>query len=308
MSGPGSEGGVRLQKYLAGAGVASRRESETLIAAGRVRVNGQVVREPGTRVVPGKDRVEVDRRPVETAPRRWVMLNKAPGYLTTRSDPRGRPTIYDRLPRDLQQLTYVGRLDWGTEGLLLLTNDGDLAHALLHPSRGVEREYRAWVEGTPTPATQKKLRHGVELEDGPARAERVRLVREEPEKKRSLVRLVLREGRKREVRRLLEAVGHPVLYLKRVRFGPLELGTLQRGRWRDLDEREIRELEKAARGPAGGPPPGRRGGAAGSRREGAGPRRDGTPPRRDAAGPPREGAGPRSERPVPRDRRPRGKE
>lgn len=255
------EGSVRLQKYLASAGVASRREAETYIAAGRVRVNGQVVREPGTRVIPGQDRVEVDRRPVEEAPRRWVMLHKAPGCLTTRADPRGRPTIYDRLPRDLQALTYVGRLDWGTEGLLLLTNDGDLAHALLHPSRGVEREYRAWVEGAPSAATQQRLRHGVELEDGPARAERVRLVREEPEKGRSLVRLVLREGRKREVRRLLEAVGHRVLYLKRVRFGPLELGSLQRGRWRDLDEREIRELEKAARPPhAGGERrPGRKG-------------------------------------------------
>jgi 23S rRNA pseudouridine2605 synthase len=294
MGDPGQEGAIRLQKYLAGAGVASRRESETLIAAGRVRVNGQVVREPGTRVVPGRDRVEVDRRPVETAARRWVMLNKAPGFLTTRSDPRGRPTIYDRLPRDLQPLSYVGRLDWGTEGLLLLTNDGDLAHALLHPSRGVEREYRAWVEGSPSPATQQRLRHGVELEDGMARAERVRLVREEPERKRSLVRLVLREGRKREVRRLLEAVGHPVLYLKRVRFGPLELGSLQRGRWRDLEEREVRELEKAARGPAPGARTRGRAGGSGSPRRGGG-----------SGG---EGGAPRKEPPTPRERRPRGRE
>jgi len=240
--------GVRLQKYLAGAGIASRRDSEEYITAGRVRVNGVVVRELGTRVIPGTDRVEVDRRLVEAAPLRWVMYHKPPALLTTRSDPEGRPTIYERLPRELHSLHYVGRLDWGTEGLLLLTNDGDLANALLHPSQGVEREYRVWVDGTPSSQAQRRLVLGVELDDGPARAEKVRLVRTEKEHSRSLLKLVLREGRKREVRRLMEAIGHKVLYLKRVRFGPLELGKLQRGHWRELEEAEVKALRREVSG------------------------------------------------------------
>jgi len=291
-------GTVRLQKYLSGAGVASRRESETIIAEGRVRVNGLVVTEPGVRVVPGKDVIEVDRKKVETQERRWIMYHKPPALLTTRTDPLGRPTIYDRLPREVQGLTYVGRLDWGTEGLLLLTNDGDLAHLLLHPSRGVEREYRVWVDGTPTALAQRKIHVGVELEDGLARAERIKLLREEPEKQRSLLKIVLKEGRKREVRRLMEAVGHKVLYLKRVRFGPLEIGTLQRGHFRELDEKEVRELERAVRD--GGRERNPRG-AGVRRRDGTLPRdpRDVDPrgskmerrPPRPASGAPREGPG-----------------
>lgn len=294
-------GAVRLQKYLAGAGVASRRESETIIAAGRVRVNGVVVTEPGTKVVPGKDRVEVDRKPVETLERRWIMYHKPPALLTSRTDPRGRPTIYDRLPREVHALTYVGRLDWGTEGLLLMTNDGDLAHKLLHPSRGVEREYRVWVDGTPSALSQRKIHVGVQLEDGLARAERIKLIREEPEKGRSLLKIVLKEGRKREVRRLMEAVGHKVLYLKRVRFGPLELGSLQRGHFRELDEKEIRELERAvrsgprdreARGLGSGrrkdprdvDPRGSRGGRPGGRGSGRGPGAGGVGPGGGAKG------------------------
>ena len=296
-------GPMRLQKYLAGAGVASRRESETIIAAGRVRVNGVVVTEPGTKVMPGKDVVEVDRKKVETQERRWIMYHKPPALLTSRTDPRGRPTIYDRLPREVHSLTYVGRLDWGTEGLLLMTNDGDLAHKLLHPSRGVEREYRVWVDGTPTPLSQRKIHVGVELEDGLARAERIKLLREEPEKGRSLLKIVLKEGRKREVRRLMEAVGHKVLYLKRVRFGPLEIGSLQRGHFRDLDEKEIRELERAvrtgprdrdARGLGSGrrkdprdvDPRGSKGGrpGGGAPGRGGGPGRDGNPEKGRAGG------------------------
>jgi len=237
--------GMRLQKYLSRAGVASRREAEALMQAGRIRVNGRVVREPGTRVDPESDVVEVNGRRVEGTEPRWILFHKPPACLTTRSDARGRPTIYHRLPPEMRGLRYVGRLDWATEGLLLLTNQGELANALLHPSGGVEREYRAWVEGVPSPTALRRLREGVQLDDGPARAEKVKVLKEE--EARSQLRLVLREGRKREVRRLLEAVGHPVLYLRRVRFGPLSLGKLPRGGWRELEGAEVKALERAVR-------------------------------------------------------------
>ena len=238
--------GVRLQKYLSRAGVASRRKSEELMRQGRVRVNGRIVTAMGVRIEPGKDRVEVDGEPVGLPPERWILLHKPPGYVTTRKDPRGRPTVYDLLPDAAREegLRYVGRLDRNTEGLLLLTNQGDAVHGLTHPSNEVPREYRTWVTGVPTPGALERLRKGVELEDGPARAEEVRLLREKGD--RALVGLVLREGRKREVRRMLRAVGHPVRRLRRIRFGPLELGDLPRGEWRELKPGEIRALKAAA--------------------------------------------------------------
>lgn len=235
---------VRLQKYLSRAGVASRRKSEELMRQGRVRVNGSVVTAMGTRVDPGRDRVEVNGERVEIPPARWILFHKPRGCLTTRKDPRGRITVYDLLPDDFRALRYVGRLDRQTEGLLLLTNQGDLVHGLTHPSSEVEREYRAWVTGRPSPETVDRLSRGVELEDGPARAERVGVLR--AKEGRALVGLVLREGRKREVRRLLRAVGHPVRRLKRVRFGPLGLGDLPRGEWRDLEPDEVESLRRAA--------------------------------------------------------------
>lgn len=236
---------MRLQKFLSRAGVASRRAAEGLIVQGRVRVNGERVVELGTRVEPDVDRVEVDGRAVSLAPRRWIALNKPRGVVTTRKDPRGRPTVYSLLPEGWTSLRYVGRLDRDTEGLLILTNDGDAAHRLLHPSSGVEREYRAWVRGAPSERTLARLEAGVELEDGPARAEAVRVLRAS-EEKGAIVSLVLREGRKREVRRLLEAVGHPVRRLRRVRFGPLRLSDLDAGRWRELSPEEVRSLRRAA--------------------------------------------------------------
>jgi 23S rRNA pseudouridine2605 synthase len=224
--------GVRLQKYLAQAGVASRRASEDLIAAGRVRVNGATVTEPGTRVDPAGDVVEVDGRRVRPARTAWFALHKPRGYVSTRRDPQGRPTLYELLPRDLHALFYVGRLDLDSEGLILLTNDGDAAHRLLHPRFGIEREYEVELAEPMDDTALRRLRRGVVLDDGPARAERV--TRLSPRR----VSVTLREGRKREVRRMMGAVGHEVVRLRRVRYGPIRLGALAPGRWRELTEVE----------------------------------------------------------------------
>jgi 23S rRNA pseudouridine2605 synthase len=161
---------VRLQKLLSRAGLASRREAEALMLQGRVRVNGRVVTTLGTRVDPVRDRVELDGRRVETGEARWIAFHKPVGVLTSRGDPRGRATVYQRLPAELGVLRYVGRLDRDTEGLLLLSNDGDWIHRVLHPSSRVEREYEAEVVGEPDRAVLTRLTGGVELEDGPARA------------------------------------------------------------------------------------------------------------------------------------------
>ncbi len=230
---------MRLQKFLSRAGVASRRQAEGLIVAGRVQVNGQVVRTLGSKVVPGLDQVAVDGRPVREAPARTVVLNKPAGVLCTRSDPGGGRTVFDLLENEDPSLRYVGRLDRDTEGLLILTNQGDLAHALTHPSREVEREYEAEVADPPSEAALVQLTRGVLLDDGPARARSAEL---EIRQGTAVVRLVMTEGRKREVRRLLAAVGHPVRHLRRVRFGPLTLGTLDPGTYRSLTPSEIERL------------------------------------------------------------------
>lgn len=214
------------------------------MAAGRVRVNGHVVTELGTRIDPAADRVEVDGRPVDIPPPRWLALHKPAGYLTTRRDPGGRPTVYDLLPGRYRSLIYVGRLDRDSEGLLLLTNQGDVVHRLLHPRHGVERVYDVDVEGSVSEAALRRLRDGVRLEDGIARAQRVS--RRDTPRPGSL-RLTLTEGRKREVRRLLAAVGHPVRRLVRVRYGPVSLGELPPGAWRVLSDEETRALSEPGR-------------------------------------------------------------
>lgn len=235
---------MRIQKLLSRAGVASRRKAEELMVQGRVRVNGEVVTTLGARVDPERDVVEVDGRRVEKDPPRWIALHKPAGTLTTRSDPEGRRTVYALLPKELRRLRYVGRLDMDTEGLLLFTNQGDVAHGLLHPSSEVEREYEAGVEGRVASDTVRRLTRGVDLEDGPARALRASVVRSEPAG--DVVALVLVEGRKREVRRMLDAVGHPARWLRRLRFGPVALGDLPLGAWRELDETEVAGLRGAA--------------------------------------------------------------
>ena len=232
--------GVRLQQYLSRAGRASRREAERLMQAGRVRVNGEVVSELGARVVPGRDVVEVDGEPVTVSASVWVAFHKPAGVLTTRSDPHGGTTVYDLLPDDLSGLRYVGRLDRDAEGLLLLTNDGEGAHRVQHPSGEVEREYRIEAAGTVGQEVLRRLEAGVELEDGLARARRASLV--QAGAVTSTVDLVLTEGRKREVRRMMSVVGHHVLRLRRTRFGPVRLGDLEPGAFRELTPGEVEGL------------------------------------------------------------------
>jgi len=233
----------RLQKVMAAAGVASRRASEELISAGRVTVNGERA-ELGRKVDVSIDVVEVDGERVQLDPDRvHLMLNKPQGFVTTVDDPEGRPTVMDlvNLP---QRLFPVGRLDRETDGLLLLTNDGELANRLLHPSRGVERVYLALVPGPVRKPVLARLREGVELDDGIARPQRVRVVEEERSK--ALLEVVMTEGRKREVRRMLGAVGLTVERLVRVAFGGVELGDLRQGKWRFLSQQEIARLHRAS--------------------------------------------------------------
>lgn len=235
---------MRLQKYLSRAGVASRRASEDLISAGRVRVDGEPVETPGTRVDPEQSVVEVDGRRVELSPIRWIAFHKPPGVLTTRRDPQGRATVYDALPEGpLQDLFHVGRLDYMSEGLLLLTNDGDVAHRLLHPRWEVEKRYEVGVAEPVPHDLAKQLLSGVELGDGMARADAASLLPSTGGDTRVLL-VSLHEGRNREIRRMLDAVGVTVHFLRRLAFGPTELGELPQGEWRELEESEIRELRR----------------------------------------------------------------
>jgi pseudouridine synthase len=234
----------RLQAYLAHSGAASRRHAAAIIAAGRVRVNGQVVSAPGARIVPGRDTVLLDDRPLHPAPHRYVLLNKPAGYVSTTSDPHGRRTVLDLLPDAWKHDRFypVGRLDYETEGLLLLTNDGDWALRLTHPRYGVAKEYHALVTGHPRPETLAALTHGIAVPGAPRPlvAAAARLIA--PAGPNAWVALVLREGRNREARRLLAAVGHPVRRLIRVRIGPLRLQDLAPGQWRELTPAEVATL------------------------------------------------------------------
>ncbi|MBO8141570.1 MAG: rRNA pseudouridine synthase [Firmicutes bacterium] len=233
----------RLQKFLARAGIGSRRACEQLISQGRVRVNGRLVTEQGLRVDPERDKVQVDGRVVKPSGRfQYIMLNKPAGYVTTVRDPQGRPTVMHLLP-ERPRVFPVGRLDRDTEGLLLLTNDGELAYRLAHPRFQVEKRYRALVRGEVGPEAVRRLENGVVLDDGPTAPCRVRVIRREPE--RTLLELRLREGRKRQVRRMCEAVGHPVVALMRIAVGPVLLGRLPKGAWRPLTPEEIAALRGA---------------------------------------------------------------
>ncbi len=233
--------GERLQKVLARSGLASRRVCEDLIAEGRVTVNGEVA-DLGRRVDPVADIVEIDGALVPTAPGLvYYLLNKPAGVVTTAADTHGRPTVVALVPSE-PRVFPVGRLDADTEGLLLLTNDGELTHRLTHPSFGVEKEYLASVTGDPTPAALRRLREGVELEDGPTAPARVSRL------DAGLLRITIHEGRNRQVRRMCEAIGHPVTRLVRSRIGTLADRRLKPGEWRVVTPDEVRALAGAVKG------------------------------------------------------------
>ncbi|MCW3491467.1 pseudouridine synthase [Dethiobacter alkaliphilus] len=236
---------IRLQKFLSMAGVCSRRAGEKLIESGRVTVNGSRVTAMGVTVDPENDVVEVDGRRVKVQQNNeYILLYKPVGYVTTLKDEFGRPTVKE-LVADIKTRVYpVGRLDLDTSGLLLLTNDGELANQLTHPSFGVEKEYLAKVHDAPKKEALEILAKGVRLDDGMTAPAKVQLVKSG--RLTSVVSLIIKEGRNRQVRRMLEAVGHPVVSLKRVRFGSLTLSGLQEGRWRRLEPREIEQLKRAA--------------------------------------------------------------
>ena len=240
--------GERLARYLAHAGIASRRHAEILIEAGRVRINGQVVTAQGVRIDPNRDSVTVDGKPVQfnTKPV-YILLHKPAGYVSTASDPQKRPTVLDLLPTDVrrQRVYPVGRLDIDTSGLLLLTNDGDFALHLTHPRYSMEKHYSALVKGYPSVSTLNALRRGVEIAEdngghfktSPAQVRISRQIRGN-----CWLSLIIHEGHKRQVRRMLAAVGHPVLELVRVGIGSLELGDVPVGKWRYLTDEEVRGL------------------------------------------------------------------
>ncbi|GAA3944053.1 pseudouridine synthase [Microbacterium soli] len=242
----GAPQGVRLQKALANAGVASRRVIEQYIVEGRIRVNGRTVTELGTRIDPDGDRIDVDGTAVQLdVSKRYVMLNKPTGVYSTMHDEKGRPDLR-RFTREWPERLYnVGRLDAQTSGLLILTNDGDLAHVLAHPSFGVTKVYVAKVAGAVTAQTIATLTRGIDLEDGPIKADRARLLDVSPgsaSARSSLVELTLHSGRNRIVRRMMAAVGHPVQELVRRQFGPVHLGALPVGKARDLSKIELGAL------------------------------------------------------------------
>jgi len=237
----GPDGPERLQKVLARSGVGSRRACDELIAAGRVTVNGEVAG-LGRRVDPEHDEIEVDGTLIAVAAGLvHYLLNKPAGVVTTASDPEGRPTVVELVPAQ-PRVFPVGRLDAATEGLLILTNDGPLAHRLTHPRFGIDKEYVAEVRGAPRPAAVRALRRGVELDDGLTAPAKVSLVGP------SVLRITIHEGRNRQVRRMCEAVGHPVVRLVRTRIGPISDRRLGPGRWRALGPDEVRALAGAAGG------------------------------------------------------------
>ncbi len=235
----------RLQKILAAAGVASRRAAEDLIRAGRVTVNGEIAA-LGESADAGHDAIAVDGEPIQREPLEYWMVYKPRGVLTTVSDPQGRSTVIDLVQESTARLFPVGRLDLLSEGLVLLTNDGPVAHSLLHPSFGEEREYRVTVRGSIDRSTLRRISKGIELEDGLTAPARVGAVRFDPEARTTRFALTLVEGRKRQIRRMMRALGHPVVRLVRVRMGPLELGRLAPGKARPLRARERRILKRAS--------------------------------------------------------------
>ena len=256
----------RLQKVLARAGVASRRKAEELIASGHVQVNGKTVTELGTRVDAAKDSVRVDGKLVaDIEDRVYYVLFKPAGCVTTLSDPEGRPTVRDQVRGIRERIYPVGRLDYDAEGALLLTNDGELAHRLMHPKFGAQRTYLAKVKGEPTPKVIEQLRAGVRLEDGMATPISAELVAHA--ERNTWIRLVVAEGRPHLVKRLCEAVGHPVQRLFRADYAGIGVNGMMAGEWRELTSAEVRQLKALTSSP-------KEGAAAGAKSPALPPRRD----------------------------------
>ncbi|MGC8861339.1 MAG: pseudouridine synthase [Armatimonadota bacterium] len=236
----------RLQKVLAAAGIGSRRHCEALIASGRVAVNGRVVTELGTRADPDRDCICIDGKPIDAAQDKiYILLNKPPGYTSTRFDRFAKHTVMELVDEVQGYLYPVGRLDVDTSGLLLLTNDGELANLLTHPSYEVEKTYVATVRGRISADSLERLAHGVDLEDGPTAPAKVRLISYSAADDTSKVEITIHEGRKRQVKRMFQAVGHRVLALTRTRFGTLDIKGLAEGEHRYLTRREVAKLKKA---------------------------------------------------------------
>lgn len=231
----------RIQKILSQAGIASRRASEQLMLDGRVMVNGVTVRELGTKADPSRDDIRVDGRRIKVvAQHRYLLLNKPRGYVTTRSDPQRRPTVIDLLHGIREYVYPVGRLDFDSEGLLLLTNDGDLAARLTHPRHGIARVYEARVLGVPDAHDLERLAKGVTIDGRRTEPAEVREVGP------SHLRITIREGRNRQIRKMCDAIGHPVEQLRRVAIGPVKDAKLKPGQWRELTESEVESLRRAA--------------------------------------------------------------
>ncbi|HAK56788.1 MAG: pseudouridine synthase [Vicinamibacterales bacterium] len=242
---------IRLQKLLSAAGVSSRRAAERLMESGRVTVNGEVANTLGMRADPEVDDVRVDgRRVARSTRRRYLLLHKPRGYVTTRSDPQGRRTVLDLLTRVRDYVYPVGRLDYESEGLLLLTNDGELAARLTHPRHAVERVYEARVRGVPTVERLARLRRGVHVDGRRTAPASVRILRRfrSAQGGEALLTIGLREGRHRQVRKMCEAIGHPVVRLRRVQIGPLRDRALKVGEYRELSRREVDALRRASDG------------------------------------------------------------
>lgn len=236
---PSERPSERVQKVLAAAGVASRRKVEEMVREGRVLINGKPAR-VGQRLRPDSDEVEVDGTRIGLHSHFvYYLLNKPRGVVSTAADPQGRPTVLDGLPA-IPRVFPAGRLDINTEGLILLTNDGYLTHRISHPSSRCEKDYLVAVDGSPSPGALRALREGVELDDGMSAPAKVSV------QGSGLLRMVLTEGRNRQVRRMCEAVGHPVKRLVRTRIGPISVGRLRPGEWRELSKEEIRKLERSA--------------------------------------------------------------
>lgn len=238
----------RLQKILANAGVASRRKCEELIKEGKVAVNDVIVRELGAKADPERDVITVNGKPIKREQKLYLIFHKPKGVITTMSDPQGRTTVRDYLKGIKERVYPVGRLDYDTEGLLLLTNDGELANKLTHPKHHVPKTYLATVEKVPHGNDLEKLKRGIRLEDGMTAPAEVEYHDVDADGKQATISITIHEGRNRQVRRMFEAIGHPVIRLKRVSFGGIHLGGLQRGKYRKLTPEEVQLLRDAADG------------------------------------------------------------